>query len=138
MAKMTNEQKLEALKGWLKENNIGFIENYKSNFGVTMDLKIPSLMIAVFLSKTEKRSEWEESIYHAKLKKGRTELHWKYRPFFIRESETKAFVLEKIQNCCFECMVKMQRKFEKEQKKKNENEKCEIGDKRAFLPPMTK
>ena len=119
MAKVSNEKKLEALKGWLRENNIHFIENHKSGFGVTMDLKIPSLMIAVFLSRTEPRSEWEESIYHSKTKNGKSELHWKYKPFFVRECETKAFVLEKIQNCCFDRMMAMQKKWQKEQKEKD-------------------
>lgn len=115
---MTNEKKLEALKGWLEENNIEYVENYKSHFGVTIDVKIPSLMIAVFLSDTDAKSEWENRIFHAKLADGKTKLHWIYKPFFVRECETKAFVLEKIQNCCFECIVKMQKKFEKEQEKK--------------------
>jgi len=108
MAKITNEQKLDALKAWLKENNIAFIENYESRFGITMDLKLPDLMIAVFLSDDKDR---EEEIYN--LGKERHKMRFTYKPFFIRESETKEFILEKIQNCCFERMVWLQRRFEK-------------------------
>lgn len=126
MAKFTNEQKLEALKEWLKENNIEYIENHKSNFGVTIDVKIPSLMIAVFLSDGDK--EKEQTIYNARndkwsqfgtfTGKGGWKLHYVYKPFFIRESETKKFVLEKISNCCFERMVELQKRFEKKNNKK--------------------
>lgn len=118
MAKVSNEKKLEAVKDWLRENNIEFIENYKSGYGVTMDLKIPSLMIAVFLSNDVVQGEWERSIFNAHTKNDVHKLHWTYNPFFIRESETKAFVIKKLQNCCFDRMVWMQKKFEKEQ---NEN-----------------
>lgn len=121
---MTNKEKLEALKAFLKENNVKFIEDYRSNFGVTMDLKLPDLMIAVFMSDGDK--EKEHSIYNARndkwsqfgtfTGKGGWKLHYVYKPFFIRESETKAFVLEKIQNCCFERMVRMQKQFEKKNK----------------------
>ena len=113
MAKVSNEKKLEAVKDWLRENNIPFIENYKSNFGVTMELKIPSLMIAVFVS-----DENDDEKYNATLKNGKTKLYHIYKPFFIRESDTKAFVLEKLQNCCFDRMVYMQKKWQKEQEKK--------------------
>lgn len=115
MEKVTNEQKLEAVKSWLRENNIGFIENHYSRYGVVIDLKIPSLMIAIFLSDGDKIEESKK--YFARGRNSR--LCFKYKPFFIRKSETKAFVLEKIRNCCFDRMVWMQRQFEKEQKKKS-------------------
>ena len=117
MAKVSNEKKLEALKDWLKENNIKYVEKHKSQFGVIIDLKIPSLMIAVFLSDTEPLSEWERSIFHAKNKKGNFELHCLYKPFFVRECETLGFVIEKIQNCCFDRMVWMQKRWQKKQEK---------------------
>lgn len=119
MAKISNERKLECVKEWLKENNIAYVENYQSGFGVTMDVKIPSLMIAIFLSDGVR--EKESKIYFAGRKGCR--LCFKYKPFFIRESETKAFVLEKIQNCCFDRMVYLQRKFEKETRAKEKNAK---------------
>lgn len=119
MAKISNEKKLEAVKDWLRENNVDFIENYQSKFGVQMAVKIPSLMIAVFLSDGDR--EKESRIYFAGPRGCR--LCFKYKPFFIRESETKAFVLEKIQNCCFDRMVYLQRKFEKETRAKEKNAK---------------
>lgn len=108
---------MDAVKNWLRDNNIAFIENYKSHFGVTMDLKIPSLMIAVFLSNNEPKSDWEMSIYNASSKNKKFRMRWKYKPFFIRNSETKAFVLEKIKNCCFDRMLYMHRRWQKEQQK---------------------
>ena len=112
MPRISNQKKLEAVKQWLSENGINYIENHKSGFGVTIDLKIPSLMIAVFLSDGNLGKETE--IFNARKKFW--PLHWTYQPFFIRESETKEFVIEKIQNCCYNRMVYMQRKWEKKQK----------------------
>lgn len=119
MAKVSNEEKLSAVKDWLRENNIEFVENYKSSFGVMIDVKIPSLMIAVFMSNGN--SEVETSIYYSNSKRAR--LYWMYRPFFIRSSETKEFVLEKIQNCCYDRMMAIQRKMEREQQKKENIER---------------
>lgn len=112
MAKVSNEKKLEALKDWLKENNIKFIENHKSQFGVTIDVKIQALRIAIFKSDGKER---EDAIYNSS--NGKYKLFKFYKPFFVRESETKEFILEKIQTCCFDQMVKMQRRWEKEQRK---------------------
>ena len=113
MTKVTNEQKLKALKNWLKENNIEYIENHESRFGVKIDVKIPNLKIAIFLSDGDK--EKENAIYNSM--SGKCKLYQIYKPFFVRESETKAFVLEKIQNCCFDRMVWLQKQFEKKHKK---------------------
>jgi hypothetical protein len=110
---MTNKEKLEALKAFLTENNVRFIENHVSNFGVTMDLKLPDLMIAVFMSDGDK--EKEHSIYNAST--GKWKLHYVYKPFFIRESESVEFVLEKMKNCIVDRMVWLQRKFENGSKK---------------------
>lgn len=112
MPKITNEKKLEAVKNWLSENGIPYFENYRSGFGVTLDLKVPSLMIAVFLSDDNRDKETEK----CNARKGHWPLRWTYQPFFIRESETKDFVLKKLQNCCYERMIYMQRKWEKRQK----------------------
>jgi hypothetical protein len=109
---MTNKEKLEALKAFLKENDVKFIENYQSNFGVMMDLKLPELMIAVFLSEGK---DHENIIYNTG--KGRIKLYYIYNPFFIRESETAEFVIEKMKNCIIERMMWLQKKFEKSYKK---------------------
>lgn len=112
MAKITNLEKLEALKVWLTENNIKYIENHESRFGVKIDVKIPNLKIAIFLSDGDQKKE--DAIYNSV--SGKLKLYHVYKPFFVRESETKAFVLEKIQNCCFERMVWLQKQFEKKSK----------------------
>lgn len=107
----SNAKKLEALKEWLAINQIPFIANYKSGFGVTIDVKIPHLMIAVFLSEGD--TEHEMAVYNAK-GSGGCKLHHVYKPLFIRKNETKEFVLEKIQNCCYDRLVALQRKFERD------------------------
>ena len=99
MTKVTKEQKLKALKNWLKENNIEYVENHETKSHLTIDVWIPSLYIAIHLGD-------DDGTFYKKTRK------W-CKPFFIRESETQAFVLEKIQNCCFDQMVEMQRRFEK-------------------------
>ena len=113
---MTNNEKLEALKAFLIENNVNFIENYRSNYGVTMDLKLPDLMIAVFISDGEKGCECEKAIYNTG--DGKYRLRFVYKPFFIRESESMEFVIKKMQNCIVERMVLMQKRWEKKNKKK--------------------
>ena len=115
---MTNEEKLEALKAFLSENNVRFIENYKSKYGVVMDLKLPDLMIAVFLSYGEKRCEFEETIYNTGEGNGKYKLRYVYKPFFIRESESVEFIIKKMQNCIVERMVLMQKRWEKKNSKK--------------------
>lgn len=111
MAKITQEKKLEALKGWLSENGIPFIENHESGFGVTMDVKIPNLMIAVFVSDGDR--ERETALYSARTKE-HFPLYRKYKPFFIRPTDTKAFVLEKLTNCCRDRMIWLQQKYLRE------------------------
>lgn len=101
---MTNEEKLEGLKAFLTENGIKFIENYKSGLHVLMDLKLPDYMIAVHLS-----DDKDDEFYHRTFRQ--------YKPFFIRESETPDFIIEKMQNCITDIMVKRQKIYEKKQKK---------------------
>ena len=102
---MTNEEKLEKLKEWLKDNNIPFDENHKSkSTGFTFDLRVKKPLIAVCIS-----SEKDNEIFH-RIKRT-------YAPFFIRESETVEFVIEKMQNCIVDRMMQEQKKMEKEAKK---------------------
>lgn len=114
MAKLTQEKKLEVLKDWLRENNLPFIENHESNYGVMMDVKIPSLMIAIFVSNGDE--EWEYERFAATTDRKHW-LHQTYAPFFIRPTDTKAFTLEKIQNCCRDRMIWMQQKYMREMDK---------------------
>ena len=101
---MTNKEKLEDLKVFLTENGIKFIEGYKSGLHVLMDLKLPDYMIAVHLS-----DDKDDEFYHRTFRQ--------YKPFFIRESETPDFIIEKMQNCITDIMVKRQKIYEKKQKK---------------------
>lgn len=102
---MTNEQKLEAVKTWLTENNIEFKENHTTRVGLKIDLFVPSLLISIHVGENGADDFYKRTFKWCK-------------PFFIRDSETKAFILEKLQNCCFDQMVRMQKKFEKENKEK--------------------
>lgn len=104
MAKVTNEKKLEAVKNWLTDNNIKFEENKVMKTGLKIDLWIKSLFIAVHIS-----DENDDYFYR--------KTHKWAKPFFVRDSETQSFVLEKIRNCAFDQMLLMQRKWQKSQKK---------------------
>lgn len=113
MTKISNEEKLKALKQFLRENKIRYIENHKSKtYGVTMDLKVRKLNIAVFLSDGDRN--FEESIVFTKSKYGKP-LQVIYNPFFIRESETTEYIIEKMQNCIVNRMMYLQRKWQKKQ-----------------------
>lgn len=103
---MTNKEKLEALKAFLTENNVKFVENHFSKSNKLMfDLLISDLKIAVHLS-DENDQKFYQKIYKY------------YKPFFIRESETVDFIIEKMQNCIYDRMMLMQRKMEKANRKK--------------------
>ena len=102
---MTNQEKLEKLKEWLKNNNIPFEENYTSKSrGVTFDLRVKKPLIGVCIS-----SERDREIFE-KIKRV-------YAPFFIRESETAEFIIEKMQNCIVKKMMQAQRELEKKNKR---------------------
>ena len=122
MAKISNEEKLKALRNFLNENKIPFINNYHSKtFNVDMAIKVKKLRIAIFLADDDK--EFEDSMVFAKSSYNGAPLRNVYNPFFIRKSETKKFVLEKMRNCIVERMMMLQRKWQKkqqeEQKKKD-------------------
>ena len=121
MPKISNEKKLQFLKDWLTENDVPFVEDYHSRtFGVVMNLKIKGLRIAVFLSNGNK--EEEDVLYNAKstfFKKPNVPLYVVYKPFFIRERDSKKFVIEKMQNCLRDRMLLMQKKWLKKQEKMN-------------------
>ena len=103
---MTKEEKLEALKAFLTENNVKFVENHYSKTNkLTFDVLIKDLRIAVHLS-----DENDQAFYH--------KIYKYYKPFFIRESESVDFVIEKMQNCIYDRMMLMQRKMEKANKQK--------------------
>jgi len=102
---MTNKEKLEALKAFLNENNVKFVENYYSKTAkLTLDVLIKDLRIAVHLSDGH-----DQTFYKS--------VFMLYKPFFIRESETVDFVIEKMQNCIYDRMMLMQRRMEKNNRK---------------------
>ena len=102
---MTNNEKLEKLKGFLKENNIQFKENVIRK-GQHFDLFIGKYLICVRLS-DENDQKFYEQIKTA------------YHPLFIRESESVEFVLEKMQNLLIDLMKKRQSKIMKENGKES-------------------
>ena len=113
MKQQTSKQKMDALKAFLKENNVKFLENYHSNFGVTMDIMIPELKIAVFVSHDDKKRE--DAIYNSG--SCHHKMRWIYKPFFVRDSESAEFILEKMQNCIVDRMVWLQKCWEKRNRK---------------------
>lgn len=113
---MTNEEKLKALRNFLNENKIPFINNYHSKtFNVDMVIKVKKLRIAVFLSDGDE--DYERSLVFAPSGYNGSPLRNTYNPFFIRKSETKKFVLEKMQNCIVKRMMILQNRWQKKQKK---------------------
>lgn len=114
MAKISNEEKLKALRHFLNENKIPFIVNYHSKtFNVDMAIKVKKLGIAVFVSDDD--DEYEKSMVNAKSSYNGAPLFKYYNPFFVRKSDTKKFVLEKMQNCIVKRMMYLQRKWQKKQ-----------------------
>jgi len=108
---MTNIEKSNVLKQWLTENNVKFVESYYSKTNkLTFELLISDFGIAVHIS-----DENDHTFYH--------KVYKHYKPFFIRESESAEFVLEKMQNCITDIMVKRQAKFEAAQKKEENRRK---------------
>lgn len=99
---MTNKEKLEAVKRFLVENRIEFYPHYRGRIKVSPDLYIPKHKIMV------KISEGKEKDYNFF-----KEVKYKYHPLFIRDDETKDFVLEKIQNLIIDIMKKKQQLYSK-------------------------
>ena len=116
---MTNKEKLELLKDWLRENNVPFKENYFSNSTSTrIDLAVINPRIAVHMSDGNDQKFFQS-------------VRFCYAPFFIRENETMDFILEKMQNCIVEQMMKAQKRFEQQQLKKEANEKKKSASTRS-------
>ena len=105
MPKLSNEQKLEVIKDFLRENNIPFEENHVSKrCGVTIPLAVKKHRIAIRIGDSQE-------FYLAT--KG------KYYPIFIRDEDTKAKVFEKIQNTIIKSMTNYQKVLNKKAQKKN-------------------
>lgn len=95
MPKISNEQKLEVIKDFLMENNIPYEVNHVSKrCGVTIPLAIKKHRVAIRIGDSQ-------TFYLA--------TRGKYYPIFIRDEDTKAKVLEKIQNTIIKSMTNYQR-----------------------------
>ena len=99
---MTNLEKLDALKAFLRENALDFIENKTIKSGITIDLLVLKYNVAVHLS-----DEHDQRFF----KRTRNNYH----PFYIRESETVEFIIEKMQNCLTTVMVDMHKSYQRKQ-----------------------
>lgn len=85
---MTNNEKLEAIKDFLRENKIRFaLHHSDKRRKIKGDAYVPKYDIIVKLSEGKEKDD-------AFFKKVR----FRYHPLFIRNEETKEFVLEKMQN----------------------------------------
>ena len=103
MPKISNEQKLEAIKGFLAENNIGYKENHESkSCGVVFPLYITPYRICVHIGD-------DQDFFLA--------VRGKCWPIFIRDADSKAFILEKVQNT----IIRRMQLRQKELLKKNKN-----------------
>lgn len=101
MPKITNEQKLDAIKAFLSENAIAFKENYRSKWcGIVIPLAVMEHRIAVRIGDSQE--------FYEKTK-------GKYYPIFIRGNDTKAKVIEKIQNTIIKSMMNRQKELNKKQ-----------------------
>lgn len=115
---MTNQEKLEELKKFLQENGLKYFEQYRSHtFNVTMDLKVRKLRIAVFISDGD--PQHENALVYATKQNGRYWLTKVYNPFFIRESDSMEFIIEKMQNTIIKRMMQAQKRWQKEQRRKD-------------------
>lgn len=86
----TKEQKISSLKEFLDSKNISYNSDYwleSDTDTVFAEVEIPTYKIVV--STDEEHSEY---IFHTLSK-------FKYRAFFVRESEKIDFILEKMANC---------------------------------------
>ena len=99
---MTNKEKLEALKAFLKENNISFMEKVVRK-GQLFDLYISKYLICVRLSDENDQNFYERVKYG-------------FHPLFIRNNETSEFVIEKMQNLIIDLMKREQERLTKSKK----------------------
>lgn len=99
---MKNETKLEKVKKFLDENNIGYIiPKHKGERGHS-DLFIQKFRIFIKISGDD-----DQDFYDS---------HKKKFPIFIRDGETPKFVIEKVQNTIIKSMQRQQAKLMKTKK----------------------
>lgn len=99
MPKITNEQKMQVIKDFLDENGVPYKENHMSKrCGIALPLMISRHRIAVRIGDSQEFFDKTKGIYY---------------PIFIRDTDTKAKVLEKIQNTIVKSMVNQQNVYNK-------------------------
>ena len=101
---MTNNQKakLDVLVNFLTENKIHFFTTFKGKTPVKADIYVPKFRIMVKVSEGKEKDD----IFYNNVK-------YHFHPLFIREIETKEFVLEKMQNLIIDLMKKQHIKYNK-------------------------
>lgn len=106
---MTTEQKakVKVLEDFLNENRMAFFRGFKSKkHDVKAQLYVPMHRIVVKVS--EGKAKDDE--YYLKVK------HL-YHPLFIRDEETEAFILEKMQNLIIDLMKRKQERLNRKKSK---------------------
>ena len=105
MPKISNEQKMQVIRDFLTENGIPFEENHKSKrCGVVIPLAVKKYLVAVRIGDDQEFYKRTRGYYY---------------PVFIRDEDTKAKVLEKIQNTIIKSMTNRQNVYNKKQKQWN-------------------
>lgn len=103
---MEQKKRLSVIKRFLAKNKIDFSENVNllsCKKKTIADIYIKKLRIVVHAS------DGNDQEFYEKVKK------W-YKPFFIRESESDEFLVEKMQNCIIERMKQLHKYSFKQQK----------------------
>lgn len=101
---MKNSTKLEKVKKFLEENNIAYKCRRRHRNG-HCDLFVINTKVSV------KIEGLDDDIFFRRHRRG-------YHPVFIRKTDAPKFVIEKVYNTIYNSMVKQQRLFEKQQRKK--------------------
>ena len=119
---MTNEEKLEALKKWMWDNQVYFVPNHFSHSTqVMMPIKVTRHRVAIFVGDNDE-------IYR-KVRKA-------YYPIFIRDTDSLEFVIEKVQNTITKSMLakhnRMLKDEIKEQNRAMEREKEKVHQARLI------
>ena len=97
MPRLSNEQKLRAVKDFLEDNGIPYEENHVSRrCGVVIPLAVKCHRIAVCIG--------DDQEFYCRTR-GR------YYPIFIRDIDTKAKAVEKVRNTIIKSMVTRQNRL---------------------------
>ena len=101
-----NEEKLKELMKFLDENGIVNVRDAKVK-GFPVDLLLPKMKIAIHLS------DMNDQLFFRRMVK------YRFNPFFIRDTESVEFIIEKAQNCIYDVMMRKQKWLEKSTNKQN-------------------